>query len=140
VTRPGIGLHDGQEEVLADEGVHLAELHLLRSVPVHGGLQHGEERRAVPLQLRTLVPLGGVLDRQFVQAERHRDVAELDRVGPVQHDAHRGAVVLEHPEAVVERAARRRGDAVHVHGVQLDGHGTTVRTLGNRWANGGGTA
>ena len=47
----------------------LADLDHLVVVDVAGGLQHEEERVAVHLELRALVRLDRVLDRQRVEAE-----------------------------------------------------------------------
>ena len=82
----------------ADEDHHLADLDRLGAVDVAGGLDDEEQRVAEHLELRALVGVDGVLDRQRVQLEAlaHR----LDDLGA-------GVVQADPDEAVAAR--RRRG-------------------------------
>jgi len=59
----------GDGEVGSEEQVQLAELDLLQLVDVARGLEDDEQRVAVPLELRPLVGLDGVLDGQLMQVE-----------------------------------------------------------------------
>ena len=60
---------NGDDEVLADEYVDLAELDLLFLVEVSRGAQHDEERVVVAFQLRSLVGDDRVLDGELVKRE-----------------------------------------------------------------------
>ena len=77
---------DGDEEVLADEDVQLAEVDLFRGVEVARRPQHDEESVAVALQLRTLVCFEGVLDRELVQVELVGQRTEFGCRGALQAD------------------------------------------------------
>ena len=60
---------DGDHEVGADEHHQLADLDDLVTVDVPGRLEHDEQAVAVPLELRALVGVDGVLDGERVQVE-----------------------------------------------------------------------
>ena len=81
-----------QHVVPADEHVHLADLQLLAR---HlDGVQHGEQRVAVLLDLGPLVAVVRVLDRQLVQVELVLHLGELGGVGVAQR----------HPDEAVRAA------------------------------------
>ena len=69
---------DGDHVVDADEDHHLAELEHLVVVDVAQRLQHDEQRVVVPLELRALMGVHGVLDGQRVQLVELGDVLQLD--------------------------------------------------------------
>ncbi len=80
-----LGVLPRREHVIAaDEHVHLADLQL---VARHlDGVQHGEDRIAVFLDLGTLVAVVGVLHRQRVQVELVLHLGQLGGVGvPQRH-------------------------------------------------------
>jgi hypothetical protein len=74
----------GDGEVRAEEQVQLAELDLLGRVLVPRRLEDDEQRAPVPLELRPLVGLDGVLDRELGQVEQLGELTQLLRLGPVQ--------------------------------------------------------
>jgi len=59
----------GDDEPLADEHEDLAELDDVVSLGEPRGLEDGEERLAVELELRALMGVDRVLDRELVEAE-----------------------------------------------------------------------
>ena len=67
------------DEVGADEGVDLTELHRFRRVVVRRGAQHDEEGLVVTLELGALVRDDRVLDGEGVEVEDLRDLLELPR-------------------------------------------------------------
>ena len=69
VQRAALAVADGDHEARPDEHHHLADLDRLGAVDVAGGLEHEEQRVAEHLELRALVGVHGVLDRQRVQLE-----------------------------------------------------------------------
>jgi hypothetical protein len=73
-------------EILADEHVQLGEFDLLAAVDVAGRPQDGEEDIVVALDLRALVRHDRVLDRELVDAELPRHLAELGLVRLLQPD------------------------------------------------------
>jgi hypothetical protein len=75
---------DGDRELRAEEEVQLAELDLLQFVDVAGGLEDDEEGVAVALELRPLVGLDRVLDRQLGEVVLLGQLAQLRRLRPVQ--------------------------------------------------------
>ena len=68
---------DGDEEVVAREEHHLADVDDLLVVAVHDGLEDEEQGVAVLLELGTLVRLDRVLDRKLVQVELAAHGVEL---------------------------------------------------------------
>ncbi len=90
----GLTMADSDDEVVADEHVQLAEVHLFALVVVAGGPQHQEQRLAVPLELGALVGLHRVLDCQFVQVELGRQRGQVVLVGPHQPDPRQVTGVL----------------------------------------------
>src|SRR5579864_1868219 len=69
-----------QHVARADEQVDLADLELLAPVlelDHFGRVQHGEQRIAVFLDLRSLMPFARILDGKLVQAELLRHLVEL---------------------------------------------------------------
>ena len=105
VQRAALAVADGDDEARPDEDHHLPDLDRLGAVDVAGGLDDEEQGVAEHLELRALVGVHGVLDRQRVQLEAlaHR----LD-------DLRAGIVEADPDEAVAARvgAAER--------GLQLD--------------------
>jgi hypothetical protein len=100
------GVPDGDDEVRAEEQVHLADLDDLVGVDVAGRAQHHELGAAVALQLGALVGVDGVLDRQRVQPELRRDLVDLVDARPQHADpAERGCLA-----AVIGTAALQRLD------------------------------
>ena len=99
VQRAALAVADGDHEARADEDHHLADLDRLGAVHVAGGLEHEEQRVAEDLELRPLVGVDGVLDRQRVQLEAlaHR----LDDLGA-------GVVEADPDEAVLARVGLAR--------------------------------
>src|SRR6185503_8283504 len=94
--------------------VDLADLDVFLTVDVAGGPQHHEQHFAVLLQLRSLVGVDRVLDREGVQVELLRDGADLRLVG-AQH--------ADPGEAVTARRAGVQRLEGLVEGV---GHDSTV--------------
>ena len=105
VQRAALAVADGDHEARAGEHHHLADLDRLGAVHVAGGLEHEEQRVAEHLELRALVGVDGVLDRQRVQLEAlaHR----LDDLGA-------GVVEADPDEAVAARVG------LGERGVELD--------------------
>ena len=101
---------DGDHEVVAHEDVDLAGLDGVVLVDVPERLEHQEEAVVVVVQLRALVGVDGVLDRERVQAERLRHVAELGL----------GRLVEPHPHEVA-RVLRARPEPVVVVDLAVDG-------------------
>ena len=88
----------------------LAELDL--AVHFLRGVQDDEQRIAVDLDLRALVRVVRVLDREVVQAELLLQLLEQRLVGLVQSDPDEGVRLLEDVADLVERdfaAAARPG-------------------------------
>ena len=69
---------DGDHVVDADEDQHLTELEHLFVVDVAKGLHHDEQRVVVALELRALMRVNSVLDRQRVQRVDLGDVLQLE--------------------------------------------------------------
>ena len=99
VQRAALAVADGDHEARAGEHHHLADLDRLGAVHVPRGLEHEEQRVAEHLELRPLVGVDGVLDRQRVQLEAlaHR----LDDLGA-------RVVEADPDEAVVARVGLAR--------------------------------
>jgi hypothetical protein len=119
---------DGDDKLRADEDLDLPEHDRLRLVHVAGRPQDDEERVPVALELRALMRLNGVLDRELVQVElaRHRNELLLARLVEAQPGdrvpALAGCVQLG------EVVGLRRTSAVLVDGAVHD----HVRTLSLR--------
>jgi len=73
VQRAGFAVAHGDHEPGPDEDHHLPDLDELIGVDVPRGLQHGEQRVAVLLELRALVGVDRVLECQLVQVEALAD-------------------------------------------------------------------
>ena len=91
------GVPHRDDEVGPEEQVDLADLDLFVVVDVAGRPQHDEQHVAVLLQLRALVGVDRVLDREGVQAELLRDRPDLRLVG------------AQHADPAEAVAARRAG-------------------------------
>jgi hypothetical protein len=81
-------------ELRADKDPDLPEEDRLRLVHIPRRPQHEEERVAVALELRALMGIDGVLDRQLVQVELARDGRELLAARLVQPQPRDGALAL----------------------------------------------
>ena len=79
VQRAGLPVAHGDHEARPEEHHHLPDLDGIVGVDVAGGLEHEEQRVAEDLELRALVGVHRVLDRQRVQLEVLRD--RLDDLG-----------------------------------------------------------
>ena len=92
VQRAALAMADGDDETRAREDHDLADLHRLGAVDVARRLEHEEQRVAEYLELRPLVGVDGVLDRQRMELEAlaHR----LDDLGA-------GVMETDPDEAVV---------------------------------------
>lgn len=125
-------------EVRADEhhdlaGVdHLARCREFLVFDVADRLEHREQCLAVPLDLRPLMRLHGVLDRQRVQVEELGDTRELLVRRLVQAEPHETVTALAHPLHGVDQIAAARGPdavpvrhAVHHRGTQRGSRGVT---------------
>jgi hypothetical protein len=101
----------GDDEVPADEHHDLAGVDdlagrgQLRVLHVTDGLEHGEQRLPVPLDLRPLVRVHRVLDRQRVQVEQLGDVRELQLGRLVQPQPDEAVVGLADPVDRVHQIA-----------------------------------
>ena len=102
VQRARLAVADRDHERAADEDVDLAGLDDLVGVDVAGRLEDHEQRVVVDLELRALVRLDRVLDRQLVKAELPAHRVELLGLGLEQPEPHERAVT---PACL----ARRRG-------------------------------
>jgi hypothetical protein len=119
------------DEVGPREDVQLAELDGLGLVDVAGGAQHAEQGLAVPLQLRPLVRVDGVLDRQLVKPELVGQARELLLGGgdePDPRDAARAPARVAEGGGV---CGRLDGHAVAVDGA-ADDHAPTLPRSGAR--------
>ena len=65
----GLAVADRDHEVLSREHEDLPQLHDLVRVDVAGGLEHEQHHLAEHLELRPLVRVDGVLDRERVEVE-----------------------------------------------------------------------
>ena len=120
--------HD-DDEALAGEDVHLAELDLLGLVDVARRVEHEEVAVLVVLELRPLVGLHRVLDGELGEVEALGDVEQLVGVGVVQAEPDE-AVVLAAFGSLVDREWRVvLSTAVLVVGA-VDEHGVGIRSPG----------
>ena len=109
----------------ADEDRDLAERDGLRLVEIARGPKDDEQRFAVALQLRTLMGLDRVLDREFMEIELARDRGELLLARFVQTEprdriaGHAGGVQLG------EVVRLRHTTAIAIDGT-IDDHAGTV--------------
>ena len=99
-----LAVSHGEDEVGADEDVHLAELDLLGVVEVARRAQDDEQRVAVALELRTLVGDDRVLDGELVQLECLGQCRDLVLLGSVETDPrHAFGLFAQRSERVGER-------------------------------------
>lgn len=114
---------DGDDEVPAGEAHHLAGLDDLAArgelgvLDVVDGLEDGEESVVVPLQLRPLVGVDGVLDGERVEAELAGDTGEFLLGRLVQADPGEAALLAHLEHRLVRRAA---GAGLHAPSVAVD--------------------
>ncbi|GAA3046489.1 hypothetical protein GCM10020000_28060 [Streptomyces olivoverticillatus] len=127
---------DGDDEVRAGEAHHLAGLHHLAGggqfgvLDVVDGLEDGEERVVVALQLGPLVGVDSVLHGQRVQAELPGDARELLLRGLVQADPGEAALAADTPHGLGGADVVAGPLAVAVDGAVHDG------AVGGRGAGG----
>ena len=88
VQRAALAVADGDHEARAGEDHQLADLDRLCAADVAGRLDHEEQRVADDLELRALVGVDGVLDRERVQLEAPADGLDDLRAGVVEADPH----------------------------------------------------
>ncbi len=124
-----LAVADADDEVVAHEDGDLAGLHGVTLVDVPEGLEDQEERFVVALQLRALVGVQGVLDRQGMEVEELGDPAHLGLVRLVHTDPDevtvtspgvpdRTEVVAAHVERDTDTVAVQR--AVDDHAAQVN--------------------
>ena len=104
----GLGVPDGDDEVLAGEHVQLAELHGFRLIQVPGRPQHGEEVVVVAFELGALVGRDRVLHGEPVQPELRRDGGHFVLRGPVEADPGHPAVLGSGSRRSARGSAARR--------------------------------
>lgn len=107
---------DREHEVRADEDVDLAHLELV-AVGDLDRLQHGEDRVVVLLDLRPLVAVARVLDRQVVQAELLLHLGQLVGRRVLQRHPDETAGALEELADVVDRAVGQLGAVFVGHAI-----------------------
>ena len=128
-----VGVPDGDHEVRPEEQVDLTGLDDLHRVDVDTRPEHHEQDIAVALQLRALVGLDSVLDRQAVQVELLGDRVDLLRGRVHQPDpaeavaAGRAGAQLH--EGLVEGFRLHHPFAVNVDGVVDHRHGCSESDL-----------
>ncbi len=105
----------------ADEDRDLTEQDRLRLVHVAGRSQDEEQGVAVALELRTLMRLDGILDRQLVQLELARDGGELVLARLVEPEPGDRVPALAGGVQLGEVVGLRRTTAVAVDGA-VDDH------------------
>lgn len=89
----GLRVADGHHEVGADEHVQFAELDGLLDIAVVGRAQHHEQRVAVALDFRALVPRERVFHGERVQVKLGGDGLELVLARAIQADPGEPAVL-----------------------------------------------
>ena len=120
-----IAVAHGDDELRADEDRDLAEHDRLRLVHVAGRPQDDEERVPVALELRALMRLDGVLDRELVQVELARHRRELLLARLVEAQPGDCVAGLAGGVQLGEVVGLRRTTAVAVDGA-VDDHARTV--------------
>ena len=118
----GLGVPDGDHEVLAGEHVEFAEFHGFGLVQVPRGPQHGEEVVVVAFELGALVGRDGVFHGEPVQPELRCDGGHFDFRRPVQADPRHPAVLVQGLKGLLEALRLGAADAVNVDGVIDDSH------------------
>ena len=88
VQRAALAVADGDHEARTDEDHQLADLDRLGAAGVTGGLDHEEQRVADDLELRALVGVDGILDRERVQLEPLAHRLDDLSAGVVEADPH----------------------------------------------------
>ncbi len=117
----------GNYKIISDEDMQLGELDLLPHVVVARRPQHHEEGFPVPLQLRSLVRLHGILDRELMQVELARDRGNLPLVRADQADPCEVLLVFvmaltQQLVGLTERVRLRETPALGVERVLHHGH------------------
>ena len=128
----------GEDEIRADEDGDLAQHEVVGRADLHH-VQHGEQGVVVLLDLRPLVAVAGVLDRELVQAELLLHLRQLLGRGVLERDPDEAAGLADVLADVVDRhVAELRavlvGHAVDEHGAALPRRDCSETILG-----GGGT-
>ena len=123
-----VAVAHGDDELRADEDLDLAEHDRLRLVHVAGRSQDDEERVPVALELRALMRLDCVLDRELVQVELARHRGELLLARLVEAQPGDRAAGLAGGVQLGEVVGLRRTTAVAVDGA-VDDHARTVSSL-----------
>ena len=111
----------GDDEALADEDLDLSEADRLLLVDPACRLQDHEEGVAVELQLRALMRLDRILDRELVEVELAAHRVELLCGGLVETDPGKDAVFSELLVRVLERDLLGAAAALFVDG-GIDAH------------------
>ena len=115
-----------KHEVLADEDVDLADDEVVGRAELHG-MQHGEQRVVVLLDLRPLVAVPRILDRQVVQAELLLHLRELFGRRVLQRHPDEAAGLGQVVADVVDRAIGELGAVLVGHAVDEHGAAPPVR-------------
>ncbi len=108
-TQLALAMAHGDDEVRVDEDQQLADLDHLVGVDVAGGLDDDQQGVAVELDLRPLMSVDRILDRELVQVELRRDLLELGGVGLEDAEPDEGAGAGDRPVPPPRGSARRRG-------------------------------
>ena len=122
----------GDHEVAVDEQQDLADLDDSSVVDVAHGLQHHEQRVAVHLELRPLVRVDRVLDRERMQVELLANGVELLLGRLEQPDPHEGAIAPAGKGGLLDRGLARMAPAVLVDGAVDDHRKQYAAHIGSR--------
>jgi magnesium transporter len=135
VVKRRLAVADRDDEIVADEDLDLAELDGLLDFEVARSLQDEEERVAVDVELRTLVRLDRVLDRDIREIEgevfSHSRSNQAERIYKLKREVlelHDAVAPLVNP---VDRLARGHHEHVHeeVRAYFRDVHDHLLRTV-----------
>ena len=121
LVQVGLAVADCDQELVADEDEDLAEGDLVPVVVPARGLQDEEERIAVDLELRPLMRVDRVLDRQLVQLELAAHGVELLDRRLEEPDPDEGVGVAGRVVGVLESELALTAASVLVHGA-VDDH------------------
>jgi hypothetical protein len=122
LVQPRLAVANGHDEPVPDEDLDLAELDLVALLLVRRRLQHNEQRIAVDLDLRSLMRLDRVLDRQLVEAELAPHGVELLRRRRMEADPGEDIGDATAFVGLFEVDLAGTADAVFVQG-HVDDHG-----------------
>ena len=98
-----LAVSHGDDEPVSEEEQDLAELDDVFGLDVAGRLEDEEERIAVDLELRPLMSVNRILDRELVEGELSPHCIELILVRLVQPDPDEGVATLRRLERLLER-------------------------------------